>query len=168
MVHEEDVRVVTGLVMVQGQSVMVRVVACGGGGGCGVSIVTVQDVFCIAPHDLCACVLETYLGDGVGGAGVRKGGGLWAVGGDGSHNLGGVGDVVGKPGRDASNDGENSGEGGLHFGGCGGWVIRIRYSAKKKSKLFVCVCVCGRVLCWLLLAVCSRAERMKLTIESGW
>lgn len=33
VVHEVEVRVVTGLVMVQGQSVMVRVVACGGRGG---------------------------------------------------------------------------------------------------------------------------------------
>lgn len=59
--------------------------------------------------------LQTHLRDGVGGTGVGEGGGRRAVGGDGSHNLGGVSDIL--PGGGASGDGENSGSGELHFDG---------------------------------------------------
>lgn len=58
---------------------------------------------------------QTYRGDGVGGAGVGEGGGLRAEGGEGSHNLGGVCDIL--PGGGTSGDGENGGSGELHFGG---------------------------------------------------
>lgn len=56
--------------------------------------------------------LQTYLRDSVGGASVSQGGSLWAVGGQGGHNLGGVSDVLG---GDTSSNGENGGEGRLHF-----------------------------------------------------
>ena len=46
---------------------------------------------------------------------MGEGGGLRAVGGEGSHNLGGVSDIL--PGGGTSGDGENNGGGELHFGG---------------------------------------------------
>ena len=48
-------------------------------------------------------------------------GGRRAEGGDGSHNLGGVCDIL--KGGDASGDGENGGSGELHFDGLGGLVL---------------------------------------------
>lgn len=46
---------------------------------------------------------------------MREGGGLRAVSGEGGHNLGGVGNVA--IGRDASSNGKDSSERGLHFEG---------------------------------------------------
>lgn len=46
---------------------------------------------------------------------MGEGGGRRAVGGDGSHNLGGISDIL--PGGGTSGDGENGGSGELHFDG---------------------------------------------------
>lgn len=62
---------------------------------------------------------------------MRKGGSLGAIGGDGGHNLGSVGHVVGMPSRDAGNNGEDSSERGLHFDLRILGII-IRYSAKSE------------------------------------
>ena len=61
----------------------------------------------------CPYSSQTYLRDGVGGAGVSEGGSRRAEGGQGSHNLGGVCDIL--KGGGASGDGENGGSGELHF-----------------------------------------------------
>lgn len=50
----------------------------------------------------------TYLGDGVGGAGVRQDGGVRAVGGQRGDDLGGVGDVA--LGGNTGGDGQDGGE----------------------------------------------------------
>lgn len=65
------------------------------------------------PEFLSPVPSQAYLSDGVGAASVREHGGGRAEGGDGGHDLGGVGDIL--KGRDASGDGENSGSGELHF-----------------------------------------------------
>lgn len=55
---------------------------------------------------------RSYLSDGVGGAAILDSGGLGAVGGDGSDDLGGVGDVL--EGVGAGGEGKD-GSGELHF-----------------------------------------------------
>lgn len=69
----------------------------------------------VAPSQALPLSSQTYLGDGVGGAGVSERSRGGAEGGDGSHNLGGVCDIL--PGGGASGDGENGGSGELHFDG---------------------------------------------------
>lgn len=56
----------------------------------------------------------SYLSDGVGSAAIADLGGIRAVGGDGSDNLGGVGHVA--PGVGASGSGKDGGSRELHFG----------------------------------------------------
>lgn len=74
-----------------------------------------SSIHIVDPNQAVPLSSKTYLRDGVGGAGVGEGGGRRAEGGEGSHNLGGVCDILKSGG--ASGDGENCGSGELHFGG---------------------------------------------------
>lgn len=90
---------------------------------------------------------QAYLSDGVGAASVCEDSGGRAESGDGSHNLGGVGDIL--EGRDASGDGEDSGSGELHFDV--GYLLMIRRSVTKRFCKFV-----ASVFCCFLLGVFGR------------
>jgi hypothetical protein len=91
---------------VQGQSVMVRVVAYGKRRSVREPITPTWSTWS-----------RTYRGDGVGLVAHGDGGGLRAVGGVGSDDVGGDGHV-GAPGGSARNgSGDNSGGSELHFDG---------------------------------------------------